>query len=53
MIDIEGDKSLNEHFNVAVAGEIPNNFHNLGSHQGGNEVEEIEDSDNGIDPYKG
>ena len=53
LIDIEGDNLLNEHFNDAVADEIPNNVHNLGSHQGGNEEEEIENSDNGIDPYKG
>ena len=51
LLDIEGDKSLNEHFNDADAGEIPNNAHNLGSHQGGNVEEEIENSDP-FDPYK-
>ena len=52
LIDIEGDKYLNEHFNDAAADKIPNNVHNLGSHQGGNEEEEIENSDP-LDPYKG
>ena len=52
LLEIAGDKSLNEHFNDAAADEIPNNVHNLGSHQGGNEEEEIENSDP-LDPYKG
>ena len=51
MLDIAGDKSLNEQFNDAAADEIPNNVHNLGSHQGGNVEEEIENSDP-LDPYK-
>ena len=52
LIDIAGDKSLNEHFNDAAADEIPNNVHNLGSHQGGNVEEEIEDSDDMLDLNK-
>ena len=52
LIDIEGDNDLNEHFNDAAADEIPNNVHNLGSHQGGNVEEDIENSDP-LDPYKG
>ena len=52
LLDIAGDKSLNEHFNDAAAGEIPNNAHNPCSHRGDLVEEEIENSDNGIDPFK-
>ena len=52
MLDIAGDKSLNEHFIDATAGDFPNNVHNPGSHQGDKVEEDIEDSDNGLDPYK-
>ena len=34
LIDIAGDKSLNEHFNDDATGNIPNNAHNPGSHKG-------------------
>ena len=34
LLDIAGDKSLNEQFNDAAADEIPSNAHNPGSHQG-------------------
>ena len=52
MMDLAGDKSLNEHFNDAAADEIPSNAHNSGSHQDDKVEEEIEDADDGIDPYK-
>ena len=51
-MDLAGDKSLNEHFNDAAAGDIPNNVHNPGSHQGDKVEEYIENSDDGFDPYK-
>ena len=51
LLDIAGDKSLNEHFNDAAADEIPNNVHNPGPHQGDNVEEDIENSDP-LDPYK-
>ena len=51
MLDLAGDKSLNEQFNDAAADEIPNNAHNPGSHQGDKVEEEIENTDH-FDPYK-
>ena len=52
MLDIAGDKSLNEHFNYAATDEIHNNVHNPGPHQGGNVEEDIEDSDDMLDLNK-
>ena len=52
LLDIAGDKSLNELFNDAAADEIPNNVHNPGPHQGDNVEEDIEDSEDALDPYK-
>ena len=52
LLDIAGDKSLNEHFNDAATGEIPNNAHNPGPHQGNKVEEEIEDSDDMLDLNK-
>ena len=52
LLDLAGDKSLNEHYNDAATDEIPSNAHNPGSHQGDKVEEEIEDADDNLDPYK-
>ena len=45
LLDIAGDRDLNEHFNDAATENIPNNEHNPEPRRGDNEEEEIDDPD--------
>ena len=52
LLDLAGDRALNEHFNDAAIDMIPSNTQNPGPHQGDNVEEDIEDSEDALDPYK-
>ena len=52
MLDLAGDRALDEHFNDAAAVIIPNNTHNPGPRQGDNQEEDIEDPDDKLDLNK-
>ena len=52
LLDLVGDRALDEHFNDAATVMIPNNAHHPGLRQGDNQEEDIEESNNELDLNK-
>ena len=52
LLDLAGDRTLDEHLNDAAAVMIPNNAHHPGPNQGENQEVDIEESNNELDLNK-